>query len=180
MSAFCITFIIRHANLFSSTPKCQNNVIRQTTDVTITFEYTSVGKVARSSNHKRCLVSSDLSIEDFAFAALQGAETENKGVLEILDKEAGALNEVASIQELRAGLWEIVILKSYRPVLKEKLQEILPNFTLNFSYKPWSDIENSFRERAKMMTEKAWPLAAAFYDHHLSQQNGRNSKRSRS
>jgi len=95
-----------------------------------------------------------------------------------LDK-LGNLDEILSIEELEDESWELAVRKSYLPMLKDKLREMVSDCIIDPDYDPTKpnarEVEkfgyemarilskNKFHDRAEHMICEAFPKAANFY-----------------
>lgn len=111
---------------------------------------------------------------------------DRRKILDELDKHS--IYDVPSISELNDGSWEMVVLKSYYPILKDKLSKTLPGSIFDPNYDPIepgvNDVEyygyNTakalymywFLGRAKRMIEDSWFIAAAYYSYRVERARG--------
>jgi hypothetical protein len=95
-----------------------------------------------------------------------------------LDK-LGNFDKILSIEDLQDGSWELPVHKSYLPMLKDKLREMVSDCIIDPDYDPTEpnarEVEefgyemarilskDKFQERAERMMREALPKAAAFY-----------------
>ena len=99
-------------------------------------------------------------------------------ISDVLDTLAN-LGEILSIEELPDGSFELPVLKSYFPSLKDQVGKIFPGCNIELDIDPTEPNEQevkmfgsstatilrtaTFYDRAERMEYEAWPKAAAFY-----------------
>src|SRR5450432_567804 len=78
--------------------------------------------------------------------------------------EEERVKNVASIIKLDDGSFEMVVLVTYLPILRDKLGKKFPGSKVDPSYAPHGAAEIvSFLQRAQCMARNAWPTVAAYY-----------------
>lgn len=83
-----------------------------------------------------------------------------------MNLEEERVKDVASIIKLDDGSFEMVVLVTYLPILRDKLGKKFLGSKVDPSYAPYGAAEIvSFWQRAQCMTRNAWPTAAAYYFH---------------
>ena len=109
----------------------------------------------------------------------EGVGCSNEELLKVLDEGVGSLNEVPSLELLKDGSFEMIVLQSYCSTLQKEVGRLLPDFSVDLHYDPTkpmqNDVEhfgyeqaemltrNRFRERAQRMEKKSWNIATTFY-----------------
>jgi len=155
--------------------------VTETTEEDITPSYSAAASSPGNKSHPA--PPPGLHADQYTLVRLFEVEDEDGKVGEIFDTKIGTTHEVASIEELDDGSWEMVVLQSHCRALQDRLGKIFPGSKVDLNYDPVepvaSDLESWgydrakklrerwFSQRAKKMINTAWPAAAASYAHHL-------------
>jgi hypothetical protein len=120
---------------------------------------------------------------DNLYTLVRLAHVDHGEILHELDMNVGRISEVASIAPLHDGSWEMLVLKSYLPILQEKLSNMYHESTLDLAYDPSKPTRDEveylgldvakdlneywFRERARTIIEDSWSIATIYYTFQL-------------
>ena len=117
--------------------------------------------------------------DEQSYILIRLSNVEDGMAVDKLDDEHRNASEIASIERLGDGSWEICILESHRSILRDRLQEIFPRSHVDLDYKPLEppadDLEDCehdtvkrrhrllFVQRATKLIRTGWPAAANCY-----------------
>ena len=140
---------------------------------------TSPRRSGRTFGARGQRIHSDRGDEDRWFRLLFSIRSSPPRIRDDSPHKVGPISEVASINRLNDGSWEMVVSKAYIPILADKLTRLYPGCHFDANHDPfkstaedmaylgihraWALNDRWVLERARRMMEDGWPIAANYY-----------------